>query len=166
MNNEHNFPEVNLCPLTDDDIAIMKVWLNKDHIRKWYEEPESWLHEINERNREFSFIHHFIVKSQKMPFGFCQYYKCADSDEEVYRPFPKEGTYSIDYLIGEEDFLGKGFGKAVVNELVKVIFQLPDSKIIVVQPETENTKSCNTLKANGFLFDDKNQVYYKNKLIT
>jgi hypothetical protein len=46
-------------------------------------------------------------KRDSKPIGFCQYYLCAQADEDDYNIFPKDGTYSIDYLIGEIEYLGK-----------------------------------------------------------
>ena len=154
--------DIILRPIHDDDINIMKVWLYKDYIHKWYKEPEEWLLEIQNRKEEYSFIHHYIVSSDNVPIGFCQYYSCHDVYEEEYKSFPREGTYSIDYLIGEKAFLKKGIGKIIVKRLIEKIHAHPDAKLIVVQPELENFSSCNVLRANEFMFDNDSKVFYKN----
>jgi len=154
--------DIILRPIQDDDINIMKVWLYKDYIHKWYKQPEEWLLEIQNRKEEYSFIHHYIVLRDNVPIGFCQYYSCIDVYEEEYKSFPREGTYSIDYLIGEEVFLKKGIGKIIVKRLIEKIRAHSDAKLIVVQPELENTSSCNVLRANEFLFDNDTKVFYKN----
>jgi RimJ/RimL family protein N-acetyltransferase len=153
--------DIILRPIQDDDIKIMKIWLYKDYINKWYKEPEEWLLEIQKRNKEYSFIHHHIVLIDNIQIGFCQYYSCADVYEEEYKSFPREGTYSIDYLIGEEEYLEKGIGKLIVKSLVEKIHALPGARLIVVQPELENTASCNTLRANDFMYNEDKQVFYK-----
>jgi RimJ/RimL family protein N-acetyltransferase len=152
-----------IIQLTNSDIDIVKKWLYKEHVRKWFKEPEEWLKEISGREQNYSFIKHFIVFCQNEPIGFCQYYACSEADEEEYRSYPKEGTYSIDYCIGEESYLGKGYGQEIVERLVDLIWKIKESKLIVVQPERENTMSCNVLLKNGFMFDDVTKVYVLRK---
>ena len=147
----------------DDDIVLMKIWLNKEHVMRWYEDSNDWLAEICGRFDEFSFINHFIALYDDKPIGFCQYYTCADANEHWYGDIPLAGSYSIDYLIGEEDYLGKGFGKAIIGLLVKEVFSLNAAQRIIVLPEMENIASCKSLLANGFTFDDKNKLYIRTK---
>jgi len=146
-----------------EDLSIFKEWLKKEYIRKWYTEPEDWINEVILRQEDFSWISHFIVLFEDRRIGFCQHYKIIDSDEPCYVSLPQEGTYSIDYLIGEEDYLGKGYSKKIIQLLTEMIFALPDSERIVVQPEPENRASCNALIANDFVFEDTNKVYLKEK---
>lgn len=153
-----------LHAIEDKDIPMLKLWLNKDYIIKWYVDPDEWINEINERMGEFSFVKHFIVSLNDTPFGFCQYYTCSDAGEDWYGDTPLKGTYSIDYLIGEEEYLGKGLGKAIVELLIQEIFTLQGAERIIVQPEQENSASCNTLLSSGFIYDEKNKFYYKENL--
>lgn len=152
-----------LRTFAEEDLPVFKEWLEKEHIRKWYTEPEDWIAEVTLRQEDFSWISHFMVLKENRRIGFCQYYKIIDSNEPCYAKLPQEGTYSIDYLIGEEEYLGKGNGKKIVQLLTAMIFAKPDSERIVVQPEPENRASCNALIANDYVFEDKNKVYLKEK---
>jgi len=154
---------IKLRLFSDDDIYLMERWLQKEHVKKWYENPDDWLIEIKGRQVEFKFIKHFITLHNDVPIGFCQYYKCADANEDWYGNIPLSGTYSIDYLIGEEMWLGKGFGKRIIDLLVKEIFSLTDCKRIIVRPEDDNKASCNSLISNGFIFNNENGLYLKSK---
>ena len=123
------------------------------------------MNEISQRESVYSFILHFIVLDHNdKPIGFCQYYKCSDADEEEYRVYPKETTYSIDYLLGEESCLKKGIGKQIIKEITKLVFNHEKAKLIVVQPEIENIPSCKALESNGFKYDETNKVYFKTKI--
>ena len=141
----------------------MEAWLNKEHVKRWYGDPNDWLIEVKGRNDKFEFIKHFIALYDDTPIGFCQYYACSDANEDWYGKIPLMGTYSIDYLIGEENYLGKGLGKAIIDLLIKNVFSLVDSERIIVQPDKENKASCNSLLSNGFIFDADNNVYCKTK---
>jgi RimJ/RimL family protein N-acetyltransferase len=156
--------ELAFRPLTDSDLPLITQWLNKPHIIKWYESIDEWLTELNQRNGEFSWLHHFVVIYGDTPIGFCQYYDCFDSvrfEEWNGRKFTKRGeVYSIDYLIGEESYLGKGYGKELVKQLTDLVFSLGASEIIV-DPDKENAKSNGVLKANRYVFDELYGYYRK-----
>jgi RimJ/RimL family protein N-acetyltransferase len=160
-------PDVlSLRALDDTDIPLVEIWMSREHIRKWYDIPpvcttEDWLAEIKGRYTEYAFITHFIAEVCGRPVGFCQFYACADAEEDWYGDIPLEGTYSIDYLIGEEAFLGKGMGKEMIALLAGKIFSLADAERIIVRPSEENTASCKVLRSNGFVVDPKTNVYVR-----
>lgn len=58
-------------------------------------------------------------------------------------------------MIGEADYLRKGFGKEIVADLINKITLHSDAKRIVVQPEPENESSC------GVVFDSEKGIYIK-----
>ena len=151
--------ELSLKPVEDKDIAQLKVWLNKEYILKWYHNADDWLHEVRERNGSFSFLHHFMVLKNNKPIGFCQYYDCFDTQEEWYLVNQANEVFSIDYLIGDEEYLGKGHGKTIVKLLIDKIYKHKPKAVIIVQPENENIASCKALLANGFVYDNEKAYY-------
>jgi GNAT superfamily N-acetyltransferase len=148
-----------LKPLQDEDVEQLKIWLYKDHILNWFHDTDDWLKEVKERNGEFSFLHHFIVNNKNKPIGFCQYYDCFDAKEPWYSVESRGKLFSIDYLIGEENYLRKGFGKQIIKLLIDEISKENKNFEIIVQPEMENTASNRTLLANGFNYDENKQYY-------
>lgn len=155
--------ELALRPLNNADIALLTSWLNKDYILKWYHATEDWLTEINQRHSVYSWIHHFIVMDCKTPIGFCQYYDCfhAKDLEDWYHVIAPDDTFSIDYLIGNEGYLGKGYGKEIVRLLSHTIQTIEKATKVIVQPEKENFASNHVLTANGYIYDEKQNFYYK-----
>lgn len=155
--------ELLLRPLDDADIDLLTSWLNKDYILKWYHDADEWLGEIHRRHDAYSWIHHFIVMDGETPIGFCQYYDCyaAGDMEDWYSVSAPDDTFSIDYLIGNEAFLGKGYGKAIVGLLTDTIRTVERARRIVVQPERENHASNHVLIANGYVYDEQRKYYYK-----
>lgn len=150
--------EIHLRPFTDGDIPLLAVWLEQPHVARWYEHPEEWLAEAALREGEFSFITHKIAMLNDIPVGFCQYYDCYFTQEEEF-PAPEPGkVYSIDYLIGEEQYLRKGYCRQMVALMLS---EIGSGKAIMTLPDLENAASCNTLLSCGFIFDEKLQVYVK-----
>lgn len=152
-----------LRAFTDGDMPLMETWLYTAHVARYYHEPEDWLYELRQRNGEFRFLSHFIAWDGETPVGFGQYYDCCDAGEDWYTVGNPGEVYSIDYLIGDTDYLGKGYGKELVRLLVERILKHRDAKEIIVQPEAINVQSNRVLIANGFYFDP--QVgYYRKRL--
>jgi RimJ/RimL family protein N-acetyltransferase len=146
--------------ITDNDINLIKIWLQKDYIKIWYDPIENWVYEMENRNGKFNFIKHFIVKYGYERIGFCQYYDCYFAQEEWYKINEKGMIYSIDYLIGDENYLNKGFGKEIIRGIIEKI-KLENAKEIIVNPEPENIQSVKILIANGFRYDGTKKYYYK-----
>ncbi|NCA66568.1 MAG: GNAT family N-acetyltransferase [Clostridia bacterium] len=149
--------------INDNDIPLLSSWLNQDYVKQWYEDPDSWLEEIRERFGNFAWIHHYIVMADTAPVGFCQYYDCYDARalEDWYEVDTRGHTFSIDYFIGDKDYLNKGYGKAIVAQLIELIMTKEKGSRIIVQPEDDNLSSRGVLTANGFIFDENNNYFFK-----
>lgn len=155
--------------LSDNDVSLVEVWLNKEHVKRWYEMPhlgitiDDWMFEIEERDGEFQWLTHLIALWQGRPIGLCQYYKCADSDED-FGTLPLPGSYGIDYLIGEEAYLGKGLGKGIITLLVNKIFSFPDAQRVTAEIDKNNNASEKALLSCGFkLLDAEHSRYFIQK---
>lgn len=151
--------ELELRQFCNEDVALFEKWLYMPHVAKWYHDPLDWIDEVKKRNDEFSFLNHFIVELEGKPIGFCQYYEYYHSEEKWHGNTDINGTYSIDYLIGDTEYLGKGYGKGIIQLLIQEIKLQNNAKRIIVQPEQENKPSCNTLLSCGFFFDTSNEIF-------
>lgn len=154
--------EISLRPFEDADLPLFREWLSREHVAKWYGDAQDWLDEVAGRRDAFCWLHHFIVTHAGKDIGFCQYYPYERSGEEWHGALPREGTYSIDYLIGEPEALKKGFGRAIVRLLTERIRATADARRIIVQPEEENLPSCNTLLSAGYTYDGEDRLYLLN----
>lgn len=148
-----------LRSFTDTDLALYTRWLAQAHVRRWFAPTEDWLAEINARKDTFAFIRHFMILLDGTPIGFCQYYPYELGGEDWHGSVPLQGTYSIDYLIGETACLRKGYGAEAIRLLVEDIFSIPQAERIIVQPEAENEASRRALQRAGFVFDPANQLF-------
>ena len=141
------------------DLPLFRAWLKLPHVAAWYPDPEDWITEIELQDGEFAFVRHLIAQGDGRAFGFCQYYPYWLSGEDWHGNTPLSGTYSIDYMIGERAFLGKGYGKRIILALLDKIRSEPNARRVIVQPEPENKASCGVLRACGFCYDAENQIY-------
>ncbi len=155
--------KLTLHPLTDEDMPLLETWLRRPHVLKWYEDTDSWLAELRGRGGEFCWLHHYIARLAAQPVGFCQYYDCWDAREmeDWYEVDAPGQLYSIDYLIGEPAFLGRGLGKQLVALLTGTVRSITGAKQIIVQPDEANLASCGVLLANGYRYDEARGYYRK-----
>lgn len=150
---------IKLREFKNDDIEIFKKWLYTPHVARWYHDPLDWIDEVEKRNDDFIWIHHYIVEYEGKSIGFCQYYEYYNSGETWHGDTEVDGTYSIDYMIGEPKYLGRGLSKEIIKDLIMKIKCHNNAKRIIVQPEKENKASCCTLLSCGFEFDKRNGMY-------
>lgn len=148
-----------LREMKQDDLPRFREWLYSPHVAKWYHDPGSWIEEVEKQDSEFRWVHHFMVEADGRSVGFCQYYACGDSDELWQGYTDMGGSYSIDYLIGDKEYLRKGVGRQIVQQLAEKIKLHDDAERIVVEPERENKASCGLLSSCGFIFDGEKGIY-------
>lgn len=129
------------------DLPLLNQWLQAEYARIYFGVPEDWLHEI-EANLNAGWIHHFIVEAE-VPFAFAQFYDAHLAPLGIWSEAPLDAA-GIDFLIGNEDFLGKGFGSKIVAELVETIKASGNFDHIIADPTAENTASIRVLEKNGF----------------
>ena len=150
---------ISLRPMIQADLARFREWLFLPHVAAWYTEPEDWIAEVEQQDGEFAFVRHWIAESEGKAIGFGQYYPYWLSGEDWHGNMPLSGTYSIDYMIGDKAFLGKGYGKQMILALLERIRTEPDANRVIVQPEPDNKASCGVLSSCGFCYDAENQIY-------
>lgn len=147
-----------LRPYQDKDIAHMERWLYTPHVAVWYKHPDHWLRELRERHGEFSFLTHFIAEVDGIPIGFCQYYDTYFAQEhEVWNDEPGIGEkqseiFSSDYLVGEPEYLRRGYGKEMISQMLETL-RKAGAKTVIVEPEHDNIASNRALEANGFAWN-------------
>lgn len=136
----------------------MRNWLHQDYVAKYYD-YEAWMNELEDRS-SYSFISHFIVEEGGVPIGFCQYYDYSLGGESWHGDFDITGCYSIDYMIGNPSFLGRGYGVKIIKALCSEVFSKTSASCIIVQPEKDNHKSRGALVSSLFSYDEKNDIYF------
>ncbi len=132
---------------TLNDTEILKLWLEQDYITKFWGDPQDWINELKE-NINTDWVKYFIVECDN-PIGFLQYYETDKAPQGDWSDEPI-GTVGIDYLIGDIEYLGKGYGTKIVRLLVDLIKSKNRYDYIVADPVKENLSSIKALENNGF----------------
>lgn len=150
---------LSLREFEDTDTELFRKWLCEEHVKRWYEQPAAWLDEIDKRHTEYSWIHHFIAELDGVPIGFGQFYEYSRGGEAWHGSTDIDGAFSIDYLIGRPDCIGKGHGREIIIALLSKVAVQPNARLVIVRPEPENKASCAALLSAGFQYDEHNELY-------
>lgn len=100
-----------------------------------------------------------MVEQYGKSSGFAQLYMYHHRGEDWHGDMEFANTFSIDDLIGDIAYLGRGLGKGNCLCTGGKIRERPDAKRIIVRPEPEKKASCGALISCGFSYDAKNEIY-------
>ena len=97
----------------------------------------------------------FIIELDGEPVGLIQRYRTCDHPDwqrTLSATGAAEGqTAGIDYLLGEADAVGHGFGKQAIREFTSLLFEdYTDIDAVVVTPPQANPASWRALEACGY----------------
>ena len=115
--------KISFKPLSVTDFENLLKWLQQPHVKKWWdanvnytkeaiqEKYESYVDGYKKIGSEHKPIQAFIIYFDDTPIGYIQYYNAYDFSRDGYQlnNLPKS-LAAIDFLIGDEDYLGKGIG--------------------------------------------------------
>jgi aminoglycoside 6'-N-acetyltransferase len=114
-------------PFTAEDLALLRVWLEREHVRLWWREPIE--HELAEDPAG-----RFVILVDGRPVGMIQSYEAE-----------------VDLLIGEEDLIGHGLGPQVLSQFAReVVFARPGVTAVVATVEEGSRRSWRAFEKAGF----------------
>jgi RimJ/RimL family protein N-acetyltransferase len=137
-------------PLEESDFSSIESWLQEPHVKKtwgderWEESYEKYLFRISSDS-----IKQFIIQDDDSSIGYIQYYWASRVGDGWWEGVDSN-TVGFDLYIGNTNYLGKGYGKAVLKNFIEMLFKDPDVKRIIADPTPTNEKIINLLKKLGF----------------
>jgi len=153
--------------LKEEHFSLLLKWVEMPHIKKWWDTDINWTQELIEKKysnyvkgfKRLKFktqiiekpMHGFIINCDGVDIGYIQYYNKHD--------FPPEQGYdtselpescaSIDWYIGEHDYVGKGIGTQALNIFLnKFVFKVYENAF--VDPDTGNVRAIHVYEKIGF----------------
>ena len=111
-------------PLEESDLPLLRTWLEREHVRRWWREPieEELAQELEGR---------YVIVVDGRAAGLIQTY-----DGEV------------DLLIGDEELTGRGLGPQVLAKFVDEIVATP---VAFAHVEEGNRRSWRAFEKAGFV---------------
>ena len=140
--------------LTEADFDQLAEWLGSDHVRAWWRDPEA-PSKVPERYgpcvRGEVPTEVFVVVSDGDDVGIIQRYRIEDHpawfESVAGTGLDPAQAAGIDYLIGDEQAIGRGLGTEMIRDFSDMLFaELGDVALIVVAPHVENAASRRVLE--------------------
>jgi aminoglycoside 6'-N-acetyltransferase len=139
-------------PITEDDLPLLRNWLGRDHVRRWWREPiEQELAAASAAIDGREPADQYLIVLDGRPLGMIQTY-LASSDPDwnaIVQAGP--GVAGVDLLIGEEALIGAGLGPRVLAEFTRrIVFADPDTPACIATVEEANRRSWRAFEKAGF----------------
>ena len=154
LSNLDKYRALNFSSLKEKHFVLLLDWLNKPHIRAFYQKEAIDLEAVRQKYRkrllENSPIRCYIAKFGRIPIGYIQTYLLVDYSEFSQIIGTKDGA-TIDFYIGETAFLGKGLGWLIeLKFLQEILFSVFPVRQCYVCHEKANIAALKTSSKAGF----------------
>ena len=143
-------------PLAENDLALMADWLNRPHLRAFYQrEPitsAAVAAKYGPRIRREVPTHSSLAVLDGRPFGYLQCYRVADWADWRATIGVDHGV-SIDLFIGEPGLIGQGFGRRMLSGYVEQVAfpRHPEERLCWIGHDLENDAARRCSAAAGFV---------------
>lgn len=149
--------KITFSPLQSSQESLVLGWLDKPHVTRWFygqglqntikgvkafisEGPnwfDAWVGYCD--GTPFAFLMTFDVKESDADDPECHFGKWVEKDKK---------SITLDLLIGEEKYLGKGLATPLIKEFLTQVH--PDVEIVFIDPDATNKKAIHVYEKAGF----------------
>lgn len=152
-------PAFSFYKVTKEHQSTIIEWLHKDHVSLYFygEGLANTLKNLDlyvngkNHNGDYTF-EYFIGAIDKRPMAFLMTSLVAGplDQEDPYDKYYVEGkkTITLDLLIGDEAFLGKGLSAPLIHAFLKD--QMSDADFVLIDPEESNERAIHVYEKAGF----------------
>ena len=142
---------LSFLPVDEDHIDLLLTWVKLPHIRKYWPRTltDIELHNLYINNFNKQWMYPYIVEVDKKPMGYIQAYEAARIGNELWLE-ENTRTYGVDFFIGDESFLGQGYGLQMLQEFMKKFQSEHQVEKWVVSHHMENRGALHTYEKCGF----------------
>jgi len=146
--------EIGFRRLERDDLGLMYEWLQREHVRRWWDEHESYedvarhyLPAIEGRRPTDL----YLILLDDRPVGFIQTYLVAGYPDFAALVGLGAGVAGVDLFVGEEELTGKGLGSEALRIFLRdFVFAEPETTACIADPDVRNAASLRAFEKAGF----------------
>ena len=142
--------DIALAPIRADDEAIIQYtkWVNDREIARFiggavkirsFEKEKEWALKASKEQSCDKLSFNIVVLNDDALIGNCELRRL-----NIY------GSWELGILIGEEDYLGKKYGRKVIGMLLKLAFDDLGARRVRLTANSENERALRCYKACGF----------------
>ncbi len=138
------------------DRTLIRNWLAKPHVTKWFygKGLDNTYQHLDEFIAGTAGANYWLTYDSIIPFAFLITSLVKKPDDKLSRWCIATGTtITLDMLIGDEKYLGKGFAFALIKEFF--LSKFSNVEEVLIDPEATNTRAIHVYKKVGFTILDQ-----------
>ncbi|MBS0629940.1 MAG: GNAT family N-acetyltransferase [Verrucomicrobia bacterium] len=131
--------------------ALVHSWLSLPHVTKWFygQGLQNTLTHLDDFLKGASIAQYWIAYNRGHPFAFLITSRVEKPHDELSKWCSEEGeAITLDMLIGDENYLGKGLAVKVIQEFLQNQFPYVDE--VLIDPESTNERAIHVYQKAGF----------------
>jgi RimJ/RimL family protein N-acetyltransferase len=152
--------KITFRPLRKNDLPLLHRWFNTPHVSQWWSHDGNHHPSFEEIKKKYSprilpqeNVDVYIFSYEKKPIGMIQSCKMDDEPAEKTIFGLEDGCVGIDLCIGEEDYVHKGLGSAIIRRfLMEIVFSDGNVAACIADPQLENTIAIKCYQKAGFRY--------------
>jgi RimJ/RimL family protein N-acetyltransferase len=132
--------------------SLVHEWLYLPHVAVWFygDGLRNTLTHLDEFLQRATPFKYWIAFDKEHPFAFLITTKVEKKDAELASWRSEEGeAITLDMLIGDLNYLGKGLSTSLIHEFLKT--QFPSISEVLIDPEATNLRAIHVYKKAGFI---------------
>lgn len=131
--------------------SLVHSWLKQPHVAEWFygQGLQNTLNHLDEFLQGVSLAHYWLGLDKNHPFAFLITSSVSKPHDELTHWCSEEGdAITLDMLIGDTNYLGKGLSHLLIKEFL--ISQFPKVTEVLIDPEATNVKAIHVYQKAGF----------------
>ena len=140
-------------PLRHEHLPLLRVWLDREHVRRWWRDASDSLHEYAEAIEGRDPSEHYLIVVDGRRVGMIETYLVSDFPEWEAVVEVGAGVAGVDLLIGEDELTGQGLGPRALEQFAReVVFERAGTHAVVAAVPEENRRSWRAFEKAGFRY--------------
>lgn len=141
-------PGVRLRPATFADLPLLRKWDEAPQVLA-SDPHDDWQWET-ELLKSPPWREQLIAEVDGVPIGFMEIIDPAEEEQRYWGEVPAN-LRALDIWIGEEAYLGKGYGTQMMTQALERCFAHPKVEAIIIDPLASNTRAIKFYERLGFV---------------
>lgn len=143
--------------ITIEDCGIIRNWIKTNEFtRHWYYFDKiprlSTIKKKIEKKLNEPLTRVNIVMVNNYPIGYIQSYPVEGNGNWSKQVKVAENMVSIDYYIGDLNYIHKGIGSKMILEYIEQIIKKDNYSVVLISPDPKNIANCKCVEKCGFKY--------------
>jgi hypothetical protein len=130
---------------------LILSWFQQPHVTEWFcgQGLENTIQELNKFLHGSSIFQYWLAFDQQHPFALLMTSSVDKPSDELTRWCSDTGeTITLDILIGDSNYLGKGIAHHLIQRFL--VSRFPHVKEVLIDPDATNLRAIHVYKKAGF----------------